>query len=1380
MNIFSQNPIKVFVKGFDNNNELYTKSTYIFLNVPQDIYKEVIQVSKSPRKSPKLKAFFGKNWDMKLNIKFNSKAVGGQDNLPDNEIETLEELLDEDPVTDIFGVEGEEAVEVPIPQVKETTLVNYINDVFVFPEDRISEFKDKVHLVTDIPMFRQHMYLLRGNNVVPVSYRTTIDGVVSVDIRTLYEGENDSIMDIPIDARFNQSRDIIRIEAYDELRTMKDMFDISTKFYVVDLESFIAPNRKLLMEIARNDTFKYEMLYYGFILKYFPQLSPGALKDYLIDENTARSNYPQLFKAKPTLERRYELEGKIINKSYQLDKLASVEKEVNIGIRSATITVDKMRVFTQSSALSRNLELNVRNLFDVIELNNTMPIVKVRLIYNNKDVTLTKVYGKHSHKSMFNYKLLFYNTIAILLKIDEGRYAILTFYESGKYSIKITWGENSDMSFDKTFNVIEPKVNLLIKIINEFGRKVFNTRERLSEMKKMNSEFTELNINIFWRKIMVESVFNKLLSHLRDYYIAGIFQDQPGLINEFALYKGVTKFDVRRLERSITIDNYYSHLTDSKIKQRWDFVFGKGRSAIITHRSTDVRVEVLNIREQEFEIFFRYILNLFHTLTINVPSEEFVPKNVKVQVGKNRLKRLKAKDPVLYQLKDKSSGQLYSKKCQKPHQPIIYSPTEILFLPEETQKKLVKYWNFTTKTPAYYLCPDDKNPYLGFITGIHQDDFCVPCCKKADPIRAETSKKIQVYNVCMERKVYTEDDTPEGMSRYIMGYGKEVEPERLGQLPKLISDFLMFNTDIGSKARDLLRSPNFYMIGITQNAKAIENIGAIYTLAEILNTTPAKFVKTTSKFIQDNLDLFFEYRDQPLEEFADLIDGDFVSEAPWNDIAIEAVKYQHNIYTLQIDDVYGNGSSFKLNLPEKIHYVDDIIAEKFKESSRKFVIMLRRKDKTNEGEKLYYPVVIVKPREFFKNGAVEQLIYSNSDDIMNLIRTMISKLLSKPGKQSHNRIDLKIITDFVDQHNDFKFIRKYVNSNDMCYAVLIKYGFEEVYLPVAYSSYRSDDPFVCYEPFVIRKHKLKYKVLLKVVEMYNKFILSISEYQTQEGKMIPIYPLIKPKRFLAFNGTIIGFISKALYYYFTDGKKMPKYNPSLEQNKFIQLLYHPDDVNSALRKTVPTSQSPELAQALYSRYMYDLFMSHMVSYFESARNQKTRKVIKSIISKSDYQNIEELERKLRPVLSKNDFIKIRRDIQNIPGKKNFLKHFDDSTYEFDRVEYERLLELPKKDVVAELTKIANKIIVKKTPRVNDIANIIPSCSGVNKVDYCKGSKLMIPPKHFSAMINAFANDLLNPLKRDYILRYMFARNVADFAEFRRGPNETLFLEVLSK
>lgn len=1380
MNIFSENPIRLFVKGFDDEKKFITKAVLIFLNVPDDIYKEVISVDKKFRKSAKLEKYFGKNWQSKLNI---NQKHGGQETA--EEVAMLEELLDEEIPEDIFGVED---ILEEMPVKEDTKLVldketaerknYYINDVFIFPEDRVSEFKDKVHIATNvlkddgIPMFRQHMFILRGDNVIPVSYKTTIDGIVNIDIRHLYENVGDQILDIPIDNQFNQGRDEIRIEAFEELRTMEEMFNISSKFYVVDLEEFISPNRRILSEIARTDAFRLEMLYYGFIIKYFPQLSLGAFKDFLDNEIMARANYPQLFRNYKTLQKKYYLEAQIINSSYKTKELETISKQIDIGIRSATITVDKMRMFTQTAVLSRVLELNIRNLFDILELNDTIPMTKIRLVYNNKDVIINKVYMGYNYSPMVNYRLPFHNTMAILLKLSDGRFIIITLFESGKYSIKVVWGENSNMTFDKTFDTIAEKVNILIDRINSLGRRVFNTRERLSLMEKVNSEFTELNINLFWRKIMIEAVFNKMLSYLRDYYTAGILQDKPGTSTEFFFYKGITKFDIRRLERGFPINNFYEHLVDPKIKQRWDFVFGKGRSVGVMHRSTDIRLDVQNIREKEFEVFYKYMLNWFYTTTQKVKPDEFLPKNVRIEVGRNRLKRLKNKDPVLYGSKNKGIGNLYSKKCQKPHQPIIYSPTEMMFLPEDIQKKSVKYWNFTTNSPAYYLCPDEKNPYLGFITGIHQDDYCVPCCKKADPTKAEASKKIHVYNICLDKKQYTEEDTFESVSRYIMSYGKEIEPERLGQPPKMISDFITFNTDIGAKSTDLLRSPNFYLIGVYQSSKIAENIGAVYALAQALKITPEKFVKNTALFIKNNLELFFNYRDYPLEEFIDLIDGNFVTDAPWNDIAIDAVKYQHNIYTLIIDDLTGEGSSFQMRLPEKLYYVEDLIPEKFEESERLFVILLRRPDKINVKKYLYYPLAVVTPRDFFKNGEINLLAFPHSNEIIELFRNMIRKLLKKPGQLTFNRIDLKIITQFVENTSSVQFAYKYVNMSDMCYGVLLKYkNKHEIYFPIDYSTYQKDDKLIKHGLFEIKKHKLSHKYLMDVVKLYNKYIISISTFKTSDGKTIPLYPLIEPKRFLVFDEKLIGFTCRSLYYYFNDGKKLIK-NADI---KIRRLKYHPDSVNKEITNVNTKIDNSELMQALYDRYLYDLFISHIIDYFEKSTNKPVRNKVLQIIRKTDYQNIQKIEEQLREILSKNDFIKIREELQTINGKKNFIKHFEKSSYDFDMEEYKKLLEMPADKLKDKIAKIANKIIIKKSPKLKSFDNIMSICG--KEADYCKNNKLMVPPERFDSLLEGFANDIQNPIKRDYMLLQLFTKSVSNFAEFKKRPNETIYLDT---
>ena len=183
----------------------------------------------------------------------------------------------------------------------------------------------------------------------------------------------------------------------------------------------------------------------------------------------------------------------------------------------ALITVDKHRTFSRPTIMSSILQLNIRNLFDMIPISEKIIMIKARLKYQNKEFDVTKIASnKTINPDIYKIHFRYYNALVVVMqiegRIDIEQYITITFFENGKYLVKVNWGENSDVSFKETFEILDANVNPFINQINKMNE-VFDSTERLNNMTPGNSEFTNINISLFWKKAMVDSVFQKIISH---------------------------------------------------------------------------------------------------------------------------------------------------------------------------------------------------------------------------------------------------------------------------------------------------------------------------------------------------------------------------------------------------------------------------------------------------------------------------------------------------------------------------------------------------------------------------------------------------------------------------------------------------------------------------------------------------------------------------------------------------------------------------------------------------------------------------------------------------------------------------------------------------
>lgn len=1302
--------------------------------------------------SPKNNSF-----EVKSTHIFNKKVTGGEEDLE---------------IGDIFDIDSVEDVIFPTEiKVKEKEKIN-MDDILVFPEDTLTDFKLKIYTALGIPIYRQHMFIQIRNSLLNMKYRVTADGAVDTNIYNMFKFEDKLI--VPIDMDLYNSREIIRVEAQDSFTTINDIYlnyGVTT-YNIVDLNDFMDEHKTTLSEYARADRFQLEILYYGFIVKYFPIMTFDVFAVYAKSESEVKSNFSKMFRSKALINNEKAILSKVYEKKKGFDEfnpeiIESDDKEVSVSIKSALITVDRQRKFVRPTLAGGILSINIRNLFDTLRINKDILAVKAKLEYQGQSFQLLKT-GKDFIETPH---LKYYNTLLFATKIKNSNVFVIMF-DNGKYSIKVNWQETFGIGFKTTFDLIRDKINPIIDRINSM-KTAFNSTDRINTITKGNSEFIEISISINWKQPMIKPVFNELMAKFSQYYKAGIFKKLPGK-GDFAIIKGVTGYDIRRLEIQAPVDNHYSHFSDPKIRAKWESLYESGRRATIMHRTTDVKIDVINIKEREFKYFYSYIINMFYYFSKE--TKEFIPKNFIVEVTENKLKRLKEYDPVGYDFKHQGSNIVYSKICQKPHQPIIYSENEYQFLPDSMKKKTVKYWNHTTQMPAYYLCPNKKFPYFSLISGVHPNNLCIGCCK-ITPQGIGDSKKAKIYRMCIEDHEYIDDKTSNTSSRYIMSYGKDMEFKRIGKPPENLEKFLMYNTKLGEEVKNVLKSYNYYLYGVNQNSPSIPNIGAFYCIISALNITAAKFLLSVSKCISKNNDIFKILLDGDLQKYFRSAE-DFVSFLPqifenslqhdldWNRLFIDLLKFCYNINTIIFDDYSKRTSGtsakliikskIKLVLFEKIKHVEDFIPEEFG-TPKKYLILIRRNERGGD-DKLYYPMYIIRPRNFFKNKLIEKRIFTNKDNLIIVIRKMISDMLKKVIEVKSN-LDLLLISEFV-ENTKYEVKYKFINNKNMCYAVILTLKGKECYIPIE-SSFHKKDSTSNYKPFYRKDYELNYKTLTSCISAINEYIIKKSRKMRiidVEGNVIPIYPLIKVKKFLILNGKTIGFTDSKFYYYFDDFKviKNPYY-----------LRYDPDDVNKAIiaMDKIEDNRTKLKYISYYYKHIYDLLVFELTNYFDVQRNNIIRKKIKPILNNS---------KKLSEYINENDINKILGMTSIYSGKK-LQKKFDTISFEFDKSELIEMLSSDIKDLVKFLKNIFKKITIKGVIKNEKFPNIFSPCYYSNNA-YCKNGKLLIDKSvDLNAFIEIIASEIKNPLTSRFILSSIFNFNLINYHKFIKYKNESLFL-----
>lgn len=718
----------------------------------------------------------------------------------------------------------------------------YVTDVHIYPEDKIEEIKEKLYLASGLPTYRQHVFWA-GNNNIQTPYTLISEGVYAVDAMSSLCGisagkqtpdfaqksSTQHMFGAPIDTHLYDNRRIIRVEAKDQFITVQNIMegssDFKNTFYVIDIEEFVKPYETSLQE-AIKDTYQFDLYYYGFVIKYWPQMTTEVFYDFITAEPELYIKYPDLAKSKSYLKTLYTEEAKIINANYSMTNAM----ETLVRNKHVTLAITQMTVTTTSK---KRFQVNIRNLFDKMSVSRCYPQIHAFVEHEGQKYFLKKAHVNNQSDIVFPVTMRQGFTIAISLRKsdqdnfhkresistmenEQSKYLFLNIYPDGRYFCRSVWNEEEMADFDRITKTIKMFVNPILEQINSLKRYVFPNGGEFELLAKSNVKYHSLNVCVFWKKVLSESLFKNLKIMLNDYNVANITSTR-GITSagsfSFMFRKGITEFDLSIIDRVIsaanieTMKNYYTHYSNNTLKQKWYQLYD-GRVVNMSHRITDVKFEVINIKEGEFKIFYNYIVSFIAKALCNpamkTRGEVVIQDDSKI----NKLRKLRETDPELYNLKKYGSKKVYSIMCQNPRQPIVYTDDEVANM---NKSSLIKFWNMTLNKPAYYACNNKKYPHMAFITGVHPKKYCLPCCSKLKLSniglrkdksgkiykrreRDTESRRLQINNVCLNKYSFSEADMETSdaiVYKHIMNYGKDLSEGRISKLPNTSLRVLM-------------------------------------------------------------------------------------------------------------------------------------------------------------------------------------------------------------------------------------------------------------------------------------------------------------------------------------------------------------------------------------------------------------------------------------------------------------------------------------------------------------------------------------------------------------------------------------------------------------
>lgn len=1447
-NIFTQDPVRVVVYNPMNNTNM---RTFIFLgDVPRGV-SNACQNYKTNPNDKLLKEFYGPDYKSKLGLDVTDysrawiytpdiinvieKTGRGEDPVADYERESVHVTYASTNATPahtrIYGAAIDEIDDSDIAELLSETPrkhinvevdlktafksgVEYVTDVHVYPEDKFSELKDKIHLATNIPAYRQHMFYIARSRLQTV-YKIHAEGIYNIDIRRLLMFK-DNIYGIPIDKTLYDMRENVRVEAMDMFNVLSDLL-VEHTIYVVDLAQF---TQQLQLHDMLRDTYQFELFYYGFIIKYWPQLTPECFHDYVISESELQYKYPDLAKNKSSLAATYRAEREIIDYNYKNLTKAISNSGATIAVTQMIATVPSTRVM-----------LNIRNLFDKLRVTRCVPEIHAFVEHNNKRYLLRKRHIQNGSGIQFPSGALMKTGITLAISLrksdqesfhakkaistmenEQSRYLFLNIWPNGRYYVRTVWNEEDELGFEDIIKIMKRFTDPIIHGINNLGRYAFIAGSEIQLLSKHNVRYQSLNICIFWKKVMLENTF-KIVRSMWDNYMRARITGQRNVQQfdkyEFLFRKGMREFDTGAIERIVTasnniiLSNYYSHLSNNTIKQKWDQNYD-GRIVRMSHRTTDVRFEVIDIREKEFLIFYNYIMCFIYRAS----NDERVKESfgaTRSYADVKKLRKLREQDPELYNLKKYGSKKVYSIICQNQRQPLIYTQDEMKGLPAAELNKLTQYWNFTLNKPAYYGCPNKKYPHLSFMVGAHPKHYCLPCCNKK-PQTGDESRKTKVNAICLKSHKYI-DSHRDGVSRHVMNYGKDIDMSRLSKLPQTSLKNLLYGT-IGDPTM------NYYLFGVPQHVPGVENIGLLYSVAEAMNMPMEDLVKKViyalkqpesallfNTLINGTLSEYFNSNEELISTLKDLfIDAKLFSKEiqrfkKWPELFTEIFHLLFKISIFVFLDNSGAGDNIELymndSLKNEIIYtlrlansqldpfdpgarslslVNTLMAE------QQYIVIVKKQNKC-------YPVFVIDADRYFKSLEVEIRKFSYHDGIIQTLYNVVKYDTREDSMLINRDHDLALVAEFVVNMPEYNITKKFINRQNLCYAIIVAHTRGQIYIPVSYSVHVDDKIELDFNAFLRTDYSIHLNNLDIFCTDFNKFIRehhSVNSAQT----ILYSYNLIVMKEFITVSGKIIGCASDKFIFYITD------YDEIIMPLREIKYDY--TTINKAIltrAEPIVDNRTKLIGEALYTNYIYQLFVIEFVNFLDTERNVVIRSRLKSLINDTNFKKeVGEFRKDLRELLKlfPADFTLMQHQLvefyYNYFNKPMLLSQIDATVYDFDRVTMNKLKLLGLEDLKVELRRISNSFAVEKNFDTTAIKfpNIYMHCAELIDVSgYCDNAKLMVN-QSIDELVNILAADLQDDLKSKYLLNNMFMDIVVDYFRFTKWSTEVITIYKLTE
>lgn len=1244
-----------------------------------------------------------------------------------------------------------------------------ISNICVTDFDNFMDIRYKCQLITGIDVGRQHIFYYYNDEGPNVPYKITVAGT-PIQIDFSYIAKFNPSMEF--DMELAKNKDAITVNCFDHVMTIRENAMRINYIFVVDILDVINADMPGVTDMLRDD-YQMDLLYYGYIIKYWPQLSINAALLLLSNapHKELYAKYPLLFPNNGELAKMYNYETKFA------DMAAHYEvSQKMLSIKSATIIISPKTINTKAA---------LRNIYDEIDISPS--ILAIILSYEVDPLSIVQLdlsimsnihYGtipitaqkRHiiSYQSKYAVEINKFmhektpmNSIRIAYVIPGSSY-ILRFimFADGKIELTSLWSEYEHIDFIK---IQEEITNAGMKIINKI-QKMGNLAFINGNIDTFKIEVSKITVINTWEHALTNANYKEILKRLKEYEDAGIIAFRNLQHNNMTIImfkKGITKGYNPKYDRinGSNNNNSYIRLSDPVVLQRFNTTFC-GKMIKFHHRVSDLQVEIVDANSiHEYMLIYSYLFSFLDSL-LTGPNKIQIERIVNISQdkkhttqGSKRLKQLQERDPVLYNLKRyDQSAVVYSVLCQSNRQPFTYTEDEVKYLPQNQKNRAIKYWNFTDNKPLWYVCNNAKYPYLSLRSGVHPLGYCIPCCKTTFLQDKIFTQCMQVIDAIKEKKkpvAVVNESVSNPMSRHVLTWGKDIADGRVSEPPSMVSQLF-----IGA-----IKAPfEIKVIGVNQTTPSVPNAGFAMALAHAIaedDQTPESVLDDLAAYAASMGRTYYALGGvaglafRTPEALADCIRAAFVRKedilTPFSpggilndtypNVLVELVRLAYGYECIVFRESTDGEITVEISAEARINIMTN-------PNITIFMIVISQAGT--------YPLSAIEYRfylrvEYELRWKVERKIFTSAEDSdQDFIRDNVVNIIR--GIIRHQKIPPLFDVNTAEQllHNTkYKIIKRLSNNQNHCYGLLISHPSHPspFYIPVNNSEYPIDDIPILFGTRPVGSDAPS-KIILSVMHHFDiKNYIPVIHDKMQYG----IYDI---------DHKLIWYITPEAY----DGNPttenvmlMPY--PTLEIDKAITNYY----VNDKTDSDAFTALKKLAAVGRWRNNLYKFYLAEFATIINEERDVSLRKKIIEMISETDFasmNNIQKFRDNIFKLLSGDD-IDAMRKIIHIAYKKSMnpvediIDMFTSSVFNFDRIILIKLYKMPFDECVAEIKKImmARCIIDNADQEFND--NMYSGCKH-SKSSYCEGTKLKIPQAKFDIYAELLAQAIADNNRRQLL------------------------------